>query len=128
MLFKPILVVMVVCKNAKVRILLSPPYNSFSINFERLFAFKGSTTMCNFYILFSPFLDKYYYGHTCDKLSERIRKHNSHHKGYTGKTDDWKLVYSERYPTKTEAHKRELQIKNWKSRKRVEDLVNKKGI
>jgi len=84
--------------------------------------------MCHFYILFSPSLNKYYYGHTCDELEERIRKHNSNHKGFTSKTNDWELVYHEKYQTKAEAHKRELQIKNWKSRKRVESLVKKSGI
>ena len=84
--------------------------------------------MCNFYILRSESLKKYYYGHTCDELSERIRKDNSNHKGFTGKTDDWNLVYKEEYSSKTEAHSRELQVKNWKSRKRVEALINKKGI
>ncbi|RUA29239.1 MAG: GIY-YIG nuclease family protein [Bacteroidetes bacterium] len=80
--------------------------------------------MCNFYILFSTLLNKYYYGHTCDEISERIRKHNSNHKGFTGKTDDWKLVYNEEYPNKSDAQNRELQVKNWKNRKRVEALIN----
>jgi putative endonuclease len=84
--------------------------------------------MCNFYILFSPLLNKYYYGHTCDEISERIRKHNSNHKGFTGKTDDWELAYNEEYPTKSDAHHRELQVKNWKNRKRVQALINKSGI
>ncbi|MDP1799991.1 MAG: GIY-YIG nuclease family protein [Bacteroidota bacterium] len=35
------------------------------------------------YILFSPTKDKYYVGHTGDDLVERIRKHNSNHKGFT---------------------------------------------
>ena len=81
--------------------------------------------MCNFYILFSPSLNKYYYGHTCDELSERLRKHNSKHKGFTGKANDWKLVYYEEFSSKTEAQNRELQVKNWKNRKRVETLIKK---
>jgi len=80
--------------------------------------------MCTFYILFSESLNRYYYGHTCDELSERIRKHKSNHKGFTGKTDDWELAYNEEYPTKTEAQNRELQVKNWKNRKRVEALID----
>ncbi|GAA5037681.1 hypothetical protein GCM10011506_36350 [Marivirga lumbricoides] len=84
--------------------------------------------MCSFYILYSEKLQQYYYGYSCDDLSERIRKHNSNHKGFTGKTNDWQLVYKEEYATKTEAFKRELQIKKWKSRKRVESLINKSKI
>jgi putative endonuclease len=81
-----------------------------------------------FNILFSLSLNKYYSFQTCDEISKRIRKHNSNHKGSTGKTVEWNLVYMEEYSSKTEAHSRELQVKNWKSRKRVEALINKKGI
>jgi len=75
------------------------------------------------YILFSVLKDKYYIGHTGDDLSERLRKHNSNHKGYTGKTGDWKIVYQECYATKMEAYAREREIKSWKSRKRIEQLI-----
>jgi GIY-YIG catalytic domain len=61
---------------------------------------RGFSFMFSFYILFSSNLDKYYIGHTGDDITERIRKHNSNHKGFTGKVGDWKLVYSENYPTK----------------------------
>jgi putative endonuclease len=75
------------------------------------------------YILFSVAKDKYYVGHTGDNLLERLRKHNSNHKGYTGKIDDWKIVYQEAFQTKREAYAREREIKSWKSRKRIEHLV-----
>ncbi|MGY6522384.1 MAG: GIY-YIG nuclease family protein [Mongoliitalea sp.] len=40
---------------------------------------------CYFYILYSQTLDKYYLGHTCDILEDRLRRHLSNHKGFTGK-------------------------------------------
>ena len=43
------------------------------------------------YILFSQLKNKYYVGFTGDDLNKRIRKHNSDHKGFTGKTGDWML-------------------------------------
>ncbi|MBL7910664.1 MAG: GIY-YIG nuclease family protein [Bacteroidia bacterium] len=43
--------------------------------------------MSHLYILFSPSKNKYYVGHTGDDLVERIRKHNSNHKGFTGGID-----------------------------------------
>ena len=79
--------------------------------------------MHTFYILFSLLKDKYYIGHTGDDLQERLRKHNSNHKGFTGKVGDWKIVYSEPYSTKEEAFARERQIKSWKNRKRIESLI-----
>ena len=54
---------------------------------------------------------------------ERIRKHNSKHKGFTGIASDWILKYSEKYASKSEALKRERQIKAWKSRIRIERLM-----
>ncbi|WP_115123723.1 GIY-YIG nuclease family protein [Marinirhabdus gelatinilytica] len=75
------------------------------------------------YILFSKTLDRYYVGHTGDVLDERIRKHNSNHKGYTGRASDWKLQYFEVYSTKEEAYARERYIKSRKSKKYLEKLI-----
>ena len=79
--------------------------------------------MVYLYILYSPTKNKYYIGHTSDLLEERLRKHNSHHQGFTGKTGDWKIVYKEIFETKEKAYERERQIKNWKSRKLIERLI-----
>jgi putative endonuclease len=75
------------------------------------------------YILYSPSRNKFYVGCTGDDLVERIRKHNSNHKGFTGKTGDWELKYREEFPAKTLAAKREREIKSWKSRKMIEKLI-----
>ena len=81
--------------------------------------------MCYFYILYSKAIDMYYAGHTCDEMAERLRKHNSNHKGFTGKVNDWQVVYFEEYETKSGAYEREQQVKKWKSRKRIEALMLK---
>jgi putative endonuclease len=57
-------------------------------------------------------------------IDERVRRHNSNHKGYTGKANDWKCVYVEIFNTKEEAYAREREIKAWKSRKKNEHLIN----
>jgi len=75
------------------------------------------------YILFSSIADKYYVGFTGDDLAERLRKHNSNHKGFTGKFNDWKIIYAEIFDNKPDALKRESEIKNWKSRIKVEKLI-----
>ena len=73
--------------------------------------------MAFLYILYSPSADTYYIGHTEDSHDQRLRRHNSNHKGFTGKNPDWQIAYSEEYPSKSEAYKREREIKAWKSRK-----------
>ncbi|WP_430516948.1 GIY-YIG nuclease family protein [Chitinophaga niabensis] len=80
--------------------------------------------MFHVYVLYSNSRNVYYIGYTGDDLSERLRKHNSNHRGFTGKSEDWKIVYTEAYPTKKEASERERKIKSWKSRKKVQVLVN----
>ena len=78
---------------------------------------------CYFYILYSSTIDTYYVGHTCESLEERLRKHNSGTKGYTGKAQDWRVVYFETFPSKKEAYSRERIVKQWKSRKMLESLI-----
>jgi putative endonuclease len=75
------------------------------------------------YILFSSKRNKHYIGHTGDELEERLRKHNSNHKGFTGQINDWKIVYTETFEIKRQAYKREREIKSWKSRARIEKLI-----
>ena len=75
------------------------------------------------YILFSQSLNKYYFGFTSD-LKDRLRKHNSNHKGFTGTRSDWIVKYTEKFETKIEALNREKQIKNWKSRLMIEKLFD----
>jgi len=79
---------------------------------------------CHFYILHSILLDKFYVGHTCETLAERLRKHLSDHSGFTAKTKDWVVVYHEDYPDKTSSYAREKSVKAWKSKKMITELVN----
>ena len=77
-----------------------------------------------FYILFSSSANKFYIGHTSELLEERLRKHNSNHKGFTGRFNDWKVIYSESFSTKELAYQRERDVKSWKSRIRIERLID----
>ena len=74
------------------------------------------------YILYSSTKDKFYIGFTSD-LEERIIRHNQKSKGFTGNTNDWKIVYTETYTTKSEALSREKQIKSWKSKIKIQELI-----
>ncbi len=75
------------------------------------------------YILYSVTRNKYYVG-SCENVQVRLKKHNTNHSGFTGKTGDWELKYTEEYLDKTSALKREKQIKDWKSRKMIEKLIS----
>jgi len=57
------------------------------------------------------------------KIYKSFRTFHVNHKGFTGGIGDWIIVYTEFYDSKADAYKRELEIKNWKSRKRIEKLI-----
>ena len=78
------------------------------------------------YILYSATLNRYYVGST-DNLEWRLERHNLGWGRYTKKGIPWKMVYYETYQTKTEALKREKEIKKKKSRKYIEGLIHAGG-
>ncbi|MBS1487986.1 MAG: GIY-YIG nuclease family protein [Bacteroidetes bacterium] len=80
-----------------------------------------------FYILFSEAAGKYYVGHTTEAIEEWVRKYNSNHSGYTVKFKDWRTVYIEMYASKEQAYRRELEVKSWKSKSRIEKLIGGSG-
>jgi len=75
------------------------------------------------YILYSKNIDRYYVGYTGDVLEERLRRHNCEHKGFTGSAHDWEVVYLEFFKDKSLALQREKEIKKWKSRMLIEELI-----
>jgi len=80
------------------------------------------------YILFSESLDKFYVGSTSTDLADRLRRHLSSHSGFTAKVKDWRIVYSEPFPDKAQALKREKEIKAWKSRAMIAKLIRETGL
>ena len=78
------------------------------------------------YILYSQALDQYYIGHTVN-LEERIFRHINSGSKSTKKANDWQIKYTEEFETRQDAARRELEIKNKKSRKYIEWLISSVG-
>ena len=78
------------------------------------------------YIIYSRSIDRYYVGYTID-LEKRLVEHNSGISSFTSKASDWTLKYSESYPDRESVMIREKEIKNKKSRKYIEWLINSAG-
>ena len=97
--------------------------NPDAVTTQRLAFCRPLFFMFTVYILHSDFLNRYYIGYTADSPETRLRKHLANHKGFTSRTPDWKIVYTESFGNKEAALKREKQIKNWKSRKMIEKLI-----
>ncbi|MBL7159840.1 GIY-YIG nuclease family protein [Candidatus Microgenomates bacterium] len=76
------------------------------------------------YILKSIRTGKYYVGSTKNP-NKRLYKHNNGSVRSTKSGRPWKIIYKECFNTVTEARKREKQIKSWKKRSRIENLIKR---
>jgi len=74
------------------------------------------------YILKSEINGKYYIGST-NNIEDRIKRHNTGQSKYTSKYKPWKLIYSETYQNRSEACKRELEIKKYKGGIQFKNLL-----
>lgn len=78
------------------------------------------------YVLFSPNYNKIYIGYTSN-LEQRFLSHNElGKKGWTIKFRPWTIVHSEKFETKSEAMKREKQLKTAKGREFIWNLIKNK--
>jgi len=75
------------------------------------------------YILRSDTTGRFYIGHT-ENLTKRIFEHNNNRTPSIRNRGPWKLFYSEAYQTRSEAARRERQIKRMKSRLFIESLAD----
>jgi putative endonuclease len=76
------------------------------------------------YILQSIKTGTYYVGAT-NEIERRLIEHNSESGiRYTKNGKPWKLMYTEMYPSLSEARSREKQVKSWKKRSKIEALIN----
>ena len=78
--------------------------------------------MFKMYILYSASFNQYYIGH-CEVLELRLSRHNGGSVQSTKRYKPWQLIYFEEFATKSEASKRETEIKRKKSRKYIEFLI-----
>jgi len=78
--------------------------------------------MYSVYILQSEKKRRFYIGHTKD-LKDRLHRHNSGSVRSTKHGMPWKIVYTEKYATKSEAFKREMEIKKYKSGIKFKSLL-----
>lgn len=75
------------------------------------------------YILQSQSTGRYYVGQTTD-IARRLKEHNSGEVGSTSPHVPWDLMYREEFSTRSEAVRRERQIKGRKRRAFIESLVH----
>lgn len=70
--------------------------------------------------------NRYYVGITTDTV-RRVREHNNGGAKSTRAFGPWKLIYSEEFESRSEACKREWNLKNSKGRKEKFEIIKKFG-
>ena len=76
------------------------------------------------YVLYSEKYDKIYIGYTSN-LQQRLLSHNQlATKGWMIKFRPWQLIYKEKFETKSEAIKREKQLKSFQGRTFIRNLID----
>ena len=78
--------------------------------------------MPSLYILQSATNGKFYVGSALN-LPERLAEHQRGRSPYTRHGGPWNLVFQEEYATLVEARRRERQVKSWKSRRLIQELI-----
>ncbi len=79
--------------------------------------------MSYFVYILKSLQDGTYYVGSAQDLQERLERHNQGRTKYTKVKRPWELVYSEEFPDRSSAMKRENEIKRRKRRTFIEALV-----
>ena len=83
--------------------------------------------MFTVYVLYSSAFDKIYIGYTSN-LRERLASHNVlGNKGWTIRFRPWSVVYTEHFQSKSDALKREKELKSGKGREFVWKVIKNKN-
>jgi putative endonuclease len=92
-----------------------------------IWVFYFGEMMCFVYILYSSRADRYYIGQT-DDLDVRLQRHNRGLVRSTKAYLPWDLKYTEVYATRSEAVRREGEIKAKKGRRYIEELLANRSM
>jgi len=82
--------------------------------------------MYTVYAIYSEQFNKIYIGQT-ENIERRMFEHNNGLLSiYSKRYKPWKVVYTEEYPTRAEAMKRERQLKSQKGREFIRKIIREK--
>jgi putative endonuclease len=74
------------------------------------------------YVLYSPHYDRFYIGQT-DNPEKRLKRHNLGLVRSTKAYRPWILIHSEEFETRYKAIRRERQLKSYRGRQFIRDLL-----
>ncbi len=76
-----------------------------------------------FYVLYSETHNKSYIGYTSN-LIQRFKSHQALGKDWTAKFRPWTVIYCEFFTEKSDAQKREIQLKQYRKRLKIHELIH----
>jgi putative endonuclease len=79
------------------------------------------------YVLWSESRAKFYVG-SCADIDDRLVRHNAGRSKYTRTGTPWLLVHSEQFASRSEAVRRESEIKSWKSAARIRQMLGEHPV
>ena len=87
--------------------------------------------MFDVYVIRNSIKDKIYIGHTSD-LNNRLKRHNgilkNKSKSFTSRNKGiWSLIHKEEFTTRQEAVIREKQLKSYRGRKFIKNIIRERG-
>ncbi|HOM63394.1 MAG TPA: GIY-YIG nuclease family protein, partial [Dysgonamonadaceae bacterium] len=89
----------------------------------RFFNLYFITFMYTVYVLKSIHFDKIYIGFTSDLNARLIAHNHPANKGWTHKFQPWEIKYTETFANKSEAMKREKQLKSARGREFIKKII-----
>ncbi|MFT4534336.1 MAG: putative endonuclease [Saprospiraceae bacterium] len=75
------------------------------------------------YIIYSESIGRYYVGSTLMTLEDRLQRHNSNHKGFTGRANDWVVVHKCVFKDVSSSRQLEAKIKKRGPKRYIDDLA-----
>lgn len=75
------------------------------------------------YVLYSENFNKIYIGQSSD-LEKRLWEHNNGFSKYTKRYIPWEIIYKETFKSRSEAMKREKELKSQKGREYIWQMLN----
>lgn len=79
------------------------------------------------YVLFSEEHQKIYIGYTSNLL-QRFKSHQFLGRDWTAKYRPWSVIYCENFSEKSDAKKRENQLKQYRNRLKIHTQINHKSF
>ncbi len=62
---------------------------------------------------------------SCLDVDQRLKDHNRGNTTYTNRLTPWILLYQEEFATLAEARARERQLKRWKSKQKILEMIQR---